>query len=61
MAFLFSFLSGDEKLANRTLLELIRARYSAHGITLKDGELRQDAMTHAYECMGQPLAREFDA
>ncbi|THD40950.1 site-specific integrase [Enterobacteriaceae bacterium ML5] len=51
----------EEKEDNRTLLDLIKAWYSAHGITLKDGERRQDAMTHAYECMGQPLAREFDA
>jgi len=51
----------EEKEDNRTLLELVNAWYSAHGITLRDGERRQTAMSHAYECMGQPLAREFDA
>lgn len=51
----------EEKEDNRTLKDLVDAWFSAHGITLKDGERRQQAMHHAYECMGQPLAREFDA
>lgn len=45
----------------RTLKNLIDAWYNAHGITLKDGLRRQQAMHHAFECMGNPLARDFDA
>ncbi|HDU4071939.1 TPA: tyrosine-type recombinase/integrase, partial [Klebsiella aerogenes] len=52
---------NDEPEDRRTLKELIDAWYSAHGITLKDGEKRKDAMHHAFECMGEPLARDFDA
>lgn len=51
----------DEKEDQRSLKALIDAWFTAHGITLKDGERRQQAMHHAYECMGQPLGREFDA
>ena len=45
----------------RTLKELIDSWYRAHGITLKDGLKRQLAMHHAFDCMGEPLARDFDA
>lgn len=51
----------EEKEDRRTLKELIDAWYSAHGITLKDGIRRQQAMHHAFDCMGEPLARHFDA
>ncbi|HBU6475091.1 putative prophage gp Int for integrase [Klebsiella quasipneumoniae] len=51
----------EEKEDRRTLKELIDSWYSAHGITLKDGLKRQLAMHHAFECMGEPLARDFDA
>ncbi|WP_414148995.1 tyrosine-type recombinase/integrase [Erwinia sp. BNK-24-b] len=51
----------EEKEDRRTLKEIVDAWYSAHGITLKDGLKRQSAMHHAYECMGEPLARDFDA
>lgn len=52
---------NEEQEDRRTLKELVDAWYSAHGITLKDGLKRQGAMHHAYECMGEPSAREFDA
>lgn len=52
----------DEAPADRrTLKDLIMSWFSAHGITLKDGEKRQLAMLHAFECMGEPLAVDFDA
>ncbi|AIR84866.1 phage integrase [Pantoea rwandensis] len=51
----------EEKEDRRTLNDLVSAWYGAHGITLKDGEKRQLAMRHAHECMGEPLARDFDA
>lgn len=51
----------EEKEDRRTLKALIDSWYSAHGITLKDGLKRQLAMHHAFECMGEPLARDFDA
>jgi integrase len=51
----------EEKEDRRTLKELVDSWYSAHGITLKDGLKRQLAMYHAFECMGEPLAREFGA
>lgn len=50
-----------EKEDRHTLGVLIDSWYSAHGITLKDGLKRQLAMHHAFECMGEPLARDFDA
>ena len=50
-----------EKEDRRTLKDMIDSWYSAHGITLKDGLKRQGAMHHAFECMGEPLARDFDA
>lgn len=51
----------EEKEDRRTLKELVDSWYSAHGITLKDGLKRQLAMHHAFECMGEPLVRDFDA
>lgn len=51
----------EEKEDRRTLKELVDSWYSAHGITLKDGLKRQLSMHHAFECMGEPLARDFDA
>ena len=51
---------AEEKEDRRTLKDLIDAWYRAHGITLKDGLKRQGAMHHAYECMGEPLAYDFD-
>ncbi|EGF1919222.1 tyrosine-type recombinase/integrase [Salmonella enterica] len=51
----------EEKEDRRTLKDLIDSWYSAHGITLKDGLKRQLAMHHAFECMGEPFARDFDA
>ncbi|KGI62267.1 MULTISPECIES: phage integrase [Enterobacter] len=51
----------EEKEDRRTLKKLVDSWYSARGITLKDGLKRQLAMHHAFECMGEPLARDFDA
>ncbi|MEF7725635.1 tyrosine-type recombinase/integrase [Escherichia coli] len=51
----------EEKEDRRTLKELVDSWYSAHGITLKDGEKRKLAMHHAFNCMGEPLVRDFDA
>lgn len=51
----------EDKEDRRTLKVLVDSWYSAHGITLKDGLRRQGAMHHAFECMGEPLARDFDA
>lgn len=51
----------EEKEDRRTLKELVDSWYSARGITLKDGLKRQLAMYHAFECMGEPLARDFGA
>lgn len=51
----------EEKEDRRTLKDLVDAWYSAHGITLKDGLKRQLAMHHAFECMGEPRAYDFDA
>ncbi|EPF6561963.1 phage integrase [Serratia marcescens] len=50
-----------EKKDNRTLKELIDTWYSLHGISLDDGEKRHATMHHAYECMGRPLAKDFNA
>lgn len=51
----------EEREDRRTLKEMVDAWFSAHGITLKDGLRRQQAMHHAFDCMGEPLARDFDA
>ncbi|WP_370974467.1 phage integrase [Enterobacter wuhouensis] len=51
----------EEKEDRHTFKERADSWYSAHGITLKDSLKRQLAMDHAFECMGEPLARDFDA
>ncbi|MCA7001635.1 phage integrase [Dickeya solani] len=51
----------DEKEDRRTLKELIDIWYSSHGITLDSGTKRRRKMYYASECMGDPLARDFDA
>jgi integrase len=51
----------EEKEDRRTLKDLIKSWHSAHGITLRDGEKRKLAMEHAFDCMGEPLAKDFDA
>lgn len=45
----------------RTLIDLITMWYERHGVALSNGEKRKDAMTWAAECMGFPLATEFNA
>jgi integrase len=51
----------DGKVDRRTLLDLVTLWYDEHGITLDDGERRRSAMEFAYEKMGKPNAKEFDA
>lgn len=51
----------DGKEDRRSLLELVTLWYDEHGITLDDGERRKSAMEFAYESMGKPRAKEFDA
>ncbi|XXN62804.1 phage integrase [Enterobacter ludwigii] len=52
----------EDKISDRrTLKDLIKSWYDAHGTTLRDGEKRKLAMEHAFECMGEPLAIDFDA
>ncbi|QCR38028.1 tyrosine-type recombinase/integrase [Nissabacter sp. SGAir0207] len=50
-----------EKEERRTVKDLVDAWYKSHGVTLKDGLNRQSAMHHAFECMGEPLAVDFNA
>lgn len=45
----------------RKLTDLVHLWYERHGITLRDGEKRKSAMLWAAECMGSPLANEFNA
>ncbi|QCT18510.1 site-specific integrase [Jejubacter calystegiae] len=45
----------------RRLSDLIHLWFDRHGITLSDGEKRKSAMLWAAECMGSPLATEFNA
>ena len=45
----------------RTLIGLITMWYERHGVALRNGQKRKDAMTWAAECMGFPLAVEFNA
>ncbi|WP_045049076.1 phage integrase [Rouxiella chamberiensis] len=45
----------------RLLSDLVESWFSAHGITLGDGERRKGAMLHACKCMGEPTAMEFSA
>lgn len=49
---------GKEK---RHLSDLVHLWYERHGITLRDGKKRKSAMLWACECMGSPLAAEFNA
>lgn len=51
----------EEKEDRRTLKELIDFWFTAHGVTLRNGVKQQKNMHHAYEWMGEPLARDFDA
>ncbi|PRD15299.1 phage integrase [Pantoea coffeiphila] len=51
---------GDGK-DKRRLSDLVHLWYDRHGITLRDGTKRKDAMLWAAECMGSPLATEFNA
>ena len=51
---------GEAK-ETRRLTDLIELWFSRHGITLKDRDKRRSAMTWACECMGYPLAAEFNA
>lgn len=52
---------NGEKKETRRLKDIAKLWYDQHGITLKDGQRRLDAMEWAAECMGQPLATEFNA
>lgn len=51
---------ADQK-EERRLSDLVELWYSRHGISLKDGEKRLSSMLWAAECMGSPLANEFNA
>ncbi|MCA1923342.1 tyrosine-type recombinase/integrase, partial [Buttiauxella noackiae] len=46
---------------NRHLSDLVHLWFDRHGITLNDGEKRKSSMLWAAECMGSPLAIEFNA
>lgn len=50
-----------EKKEKRKLTDLVHLWFDRHGITLRDGEKRKSAMLWAAECMGSPLASEFNA
>ncbi|MCS3425283.1 integrase [Rahnella sp. BIGb0603] len=52
---------NGEKKETRRLKDIAKLWYDQHGTTLKDGQRRLDAMEWAAECMGQPLATEFNA
>lgn len=45
----------------RRLSDLVNLWYERHGIALRDGQKRVRAMLWADECMGSPLATEFNA
>ncbi|WP_336795729.1 tyrosine-type recombinase/integrase [Erwinia aphidicola] len=51
---------GENK-ERRKLTDLVHLWFERHGITLRDGEKRKSAMLWAAECMGHPLASEFNA
>lgn len=51
---------GDGK-DKRSLTDLVHLWFDRHGITLRDGEKRKNAMLWASGCMGSPLATEFSA
>jgi integrase len=52
---------NGEKKETRRLKDIAKLWYDQHGITLKDGQRRLETMEWAAECMGQPLATEFNA
>lgn len=45
----------------RRLSELVQLWFDRHGIALNDGDKRRKSMLWASECMGSPLATEFNA
>ncbi len=45
----------------RKLSDLVQLWFDRHGIMLNDGEKRRKSMLWASECMGSPLATEFNA
>ncbi|VVT53014.1 Phage integrase [Kosakonia radicincitans] len=45
----------------RSMVDLINMWYERHGVSLANGLKRKGAMTWAAECMGFPLASEFNA
>jgi integrase len=51
---------GDRK-DRRRLSDLVRLWFERHGVTLRDGLKRKTTMLWAAECMGSPLATEFNA
>ncbi|ALV90950.1 hypothetical protein QU24_03590 [Pantoea rodasii] len=51
----------EEKEDRCKLRGLVDVWYGAHGITLKDDLKRQLAMNHAFVCICDPLARDFNA
>ncbi|ROR99712.1 phage integrase [Raoultella terrigena] len=50
-----------ERKETRELSDLVQLWFDRHGITLNDGEKRRKSMLWASECMGSPLATEFNA
>ncbi|HDR2349296.1 TPA: tyrosine-type recombinase/integrase [Enterobacter asburiae] len=50
-----------ERKETRKLSDLVQLWFDRHGITLNDGEKRRKSMLWASECMGSPLATEFNA
>ncbi|WP_397323311.1 tyrosine-type recombinase/integrase [Pantoea agglomerans] len=51
---------GDGK-DRRRLTDLVHLWFERHGVTLRDGLKRKTTMLWAAECMGSPLASEFNA
>lgn len=51
---------GDGK-DRRRLTDLVHLWFERHGVTLRDGLKRKTTMLWAAECMGSPLATEFNA
>lgn len=51
---------GDGK-DRRRLSDLVHLWFERHGVTLRDGLKRKTTMLWAAECMGSPLATEFNA
>lgn len=50
-----------ERKETRKLSDLVQLWFDRHGITLNDGEKRRKSMLWASECMGSPLATEFNS